>query len=152
MKITRCNYMPSINKAYRVYGVLCLTVSATVINGCGPAPDVVPVSGQVLIDGQPLAHGTVRLIPVGHRASVGELSPDGRFTLSCFELGDGAYRGRHKVAIKGIQVVNESTVKWHAPKKYADVETSALEIEITDPRDDLVFLLTWDGGKAFVEK
>ena len=120
--------------------------------GCGDGrPDRVPVSGQVLIDGKPLGVGFIRLIPENARAAWARIGADGRFTLSTFEEGDGAVPGAHPVVVRAGEALSPTQVKWHAPKKYANVQTSRLTVTITGPTDSLVIELSWDGGKPFVE-
>ena len=121
--------------------------------GCGDGrPSRVPVSGQVLIDGQPLKCGYIRFVPADHRPSQGNIDANGRFTLSCFEENDGVVIGRHNVAVRATEMVNERLMRWHAPKKYAETQTSGLTQEITGPTDKLIINLTWDGEKPFDEK
>lgn len=122
--------------------------------GCGDGrPARVPVSGRVLIDGQPLKHGYVRFTPGNSRASTGQLDSDGRFTLACFEPGDGAVLGTHKVSVMSQEPIGQESIKWHVPKKYADPETSHLTQEITKPTDTIVINLTWDGQSGpFMER
>ena len=103
----------------------------------------VPVSGQVLIDSQPLTYGYVRFTPANSRASTGQLDSQGRFTLTCFESGDGAVIGTHKVSVMAQEPIGQENIKWHAPKKYSDPDTSKLTQEITQPTDSIVINLTW---------
>lgn len=120
--------------------------------GCGDGrPSRVPVSGQVLIDGQPLKHGVVSFVPTGARASFGKLDDQGRFTLGCFEQADGAVVGLHRVQVAADEAVGEIRTRWHAPKKYADYKTSGLEREVSVSTDSLRIELSWDGGKPFIE-
>jgi hypothetical protein len=117
--------------------------------GCGDGrPKRVPVSGQVLIDGQPLTFGFVRFAPPDSRPSTGELDRNGHFALTCFEPGDGAVTGKHKVTVMGQEAIGHETIKWHAPKKYANPSTSGLEQEITGPTDTVKIEITWDGKKG----
>ena len=126
----------------------CLIAAA----GCGDGhPARVPVSGQVLIDGKPLKHGTIKFIPTGHRASQGKLDENGRFTLSCYGNNDGAVIGKHRVEVASFEMVKPTLMRWQAPKKYQDQATSELTQEITGPTDSVVINLTWDGGKPFDE-
>jgi hypothetical protein len=115
----------------------------------------VPVSGQVLVDGKPLTHGFIQLMPKGARASSGKIGPDGRFTLSCFEDGDGAVEGAHVVTVAAFEEMGPKAQRWHAPKRYADPATSGLTQTIDGPTDSLKVELTWSGWpgpKPFVER
>jgi hypothetical protein len=106
--------------------------------GCGQRrPQRVPVSGRVLIDGKPLTRGHVRFVPANDRPSSGDIGPDGRFTLSCFEFQDGAVVGKHRVAVIANEPVSETQMRWHAPDKYADHMTSGLVVEISEPTNQL---------------
>src|SRR5262245_59599659 len=129
-----------------------LLLSAVV--GCGDGrPKRVPVSGQVLIDGKPLTHGYIQFAPGDSRASTGGLDADGHFVLTCFEMGDGAVTGKHKVSVMSQEAIGQETIKWHAPKKYANAKTSGLEQEITGPADDVKIELTWGSEQGqLVEK
>jgi hypothetical protein len=112
----------------------------------------VPVAGQVLIDGQPLTQGHVRFIPADARPSIGTLNAQGEFRLTCFDGQDGAVPGSHRVEVIAAEELSSKEMRWHAPKKYSDFETSELVVEVDRPRDDLLIELTWDGGKPYVEK
>src|SRR5262249_52460349 len=122
------------------------------LTGCGDGrPARVPISGQVLIDGKPLAYGSVRFVPSDARASLAQLDSTGRFTLNCFDREDGAVLGKHRVSVMAAEPLSRAKVLWHAPKKYAETNTSGLEQTITEENKSLVINLTWDGGKPFTE-
>ncbi len=124
--------------------------------GCGEKhPGIVPVSGRVTIDGKPLTVGQVRVSPAGHRPSLGAIDKTGRFTLSCFEIGDGVPTGTHLATISAIEPIDERSNRWHAPKEYANSVSSGVWVDITGPTDDLQIELTWAGSKQsgpFVDK
>lgn len=129
-----------------------LLVSALVA-GCGDGrPERVPVSGRVLIDGQPLTEGYLRVHPPSNRAATGQIGSDGRFTLTTYERGDGCVPGQHPITVTASKFINPQTVRWFAPKKYASGATSGLTIDITGPTDDAVVNLSWEGGKPFDER
>ncbi len=46
---------------------LLVAMSSVLALGCNDGPEVVPVAGQVLIDGKPLPYGTVMFINTGSR-------------------------------------------------------------------------------------
>lgn len=124
--------------------------------GCrGDRPNIVPVSGQVLIDGRPLSYGVVQFTPHGSRSSYGNLDRDGRFRLTCRDTNDGAVVGQHAVTVNGAEVLvsNNKLTKqrWHAPKKYADSATAGLIQEIAGPKDDVEIKISWEGGEPFEE-
>ena len=130
-----------------------LFVLLTVLIGCSDGrPERLLVSGQVLIDGEPLSYGYIRFVPQGARPSGGKLDEQGRFTLSCYGENDGIVPGVHRVAVNSAEWLNAKERKWHAPPKYFRYRTSGITQEITGPTDSLVVNLTWDGGKPFVER
>ncbi len=133
----------------RVVGTACLALA--MMSGCDGRPKRVPVSGQVLIDGEPLTLGSITLVPRGARPSVGKIDKDGRFVLTCYEGEDGVIPGTHRVAISANEGIGDTGLKWFAPKKYADFRRSGLEVTIDEKTDELKIELTWDGGKPFVE-
>jgi hypothetical protein len=123
--------------------------------GCDSRPKCVPVSGKVLIDGETLKYGAVVFVPEGGRQSSGIIGADGRFQLTCFQPGDGALIGTHRVQVLASESINNSTMKWLAPKKYADAQTSGLIQTIDGPTDSVVLELTWKGNvpdKPFTER
>lgn len=124
------------------------------IPGCDKRPARVPVSGQVLIDGQPLKHGSVMFVPENGRSSMGVLDESGRFSLTCFTPNDGALMGNHQVQVMATERVDDYTSRIHAPKKYGGTATSGITKEITGPTDSVIIELTWKDnppGKPYTE-
>ncbi|MCA9032121.1 MAG: hypothetical protein KDA66_14995 [Planctomycetaceae bacterium] len=141
-----------MNLTLRIFLLSSLAVMA-VMPGCSDGrPKRVPVSGQVLIDGKPLEHGFVQVIPANDRAASGQIGSDGRFTLTTFTTDDGCVPGNHVVTIIANESIDPQSQRWHAPKKYCDPTTSDLKIDIVDATDDLVINISWDGGEPFVER
>jgi hypothetical protein len=87
---------------------LTLTVVlALALAGCGSGPKVAPVSGTILLDGEPMVGASVNTQPIASSSSVdpgpgsfGKTDAEGRYTL---ELIDppiaGAVLGTHRVTI-----------------------------------------------------
>jgi hypothetical protein len=72
--------------------------------GCGGGPRTVPVSGQVKLNGQPLADAQVIFRPDSKELypgppSYGKTDAQGRFILRTADGHDGAVVGPHKVRI-----------------------------------------------------
>jgi hypothetical protein len=126
----------------------------TCVIGCGDGlPHRVPISGRVLLDGKPLEKGTIKVCPANERSAYGTLGPGGKFTLSTFDDNDGTMMGKHPVAIISKEDINETkSTKWLIPKKYSEIATSGLEIDVPGPRSDVEINVTWGGGKPFIEK
>lgn len=120
--------------------------------GCDNRPRRVPVAGQVLIDGQPLTTGFVRVIPTSARPAVGAIDKQGRFRLTTFDGEDGCVLGTHQVEIVARQSLGYTTVKWLTPHKYQDAGTSELEVTIKEPIDDWKIELSWDGAAPYIEE
>jgi hypothetical protein len=112
----------------------------------------VPIAGQVLIDGQPLTTGFVRVVPADARAATGAIDQEGRFRLTTFDGEDGCVLGTHQVEIIAKEPQGHTAVKWLTPRKYQDARTSELTITVDEPRDDWKIELTWDGEQPFVEQ
>lgn len=114
-------------------------------------PTLVAVSGIVTIDGVPLKKGSVMIAPIGQRPAMGVIDNQGRFMMSTFQKGDGVAPGTHRVSVTACEPITAQSNRWNAPKKYANPETSGLQVTIEDSRDNLEIKLTWEGGKPFVE-
>jgi hypothetical protein len=124
------------------------------IAGCDTSrPGMVPVSGRVTIDGKPVTAGQITVMPEGHRASIGKLDAEGRFTLSCFEPGDGAPIGQHIATVTSVESIDDHANRWHAPKQYAN-KANGVWVNIDGPTDNLKVELTWANSNqkgSFVE-
>ena len=129
------------------YTCIAVLAAALFCVGCSERPHIVPVSGQVLIDGKPLSRGFIRFSSGEARPALGRLDKEGRFRLTTYESGDGAIVGSYRIAILTHELV-DTGIKWHAPPKYADYASSGLTAEITEPTDSLVINLFWKGKKS----
>ncbi|MCL4205998.1 MAG: hypothetical protein KJ000_26235 [Pirellulaceae bacterium] len=109
------------------------------------------MSGQVMIDGQPLATGVpgfVQVIPTEGRAASGEIDPQtGRFVLTTLKPGDGCMEGTHRVTVSVQQVVGVESYSL-IPEKYRDIEKTDLQVTVDGPTDSLVIELTGPVKKA----
>ncbi len=141
-----------LNVPMKTFCLLWLGFALCSLAGCNDGkPTRVPVAGTVLIDGKPLALGSIQFVPEGARASGSAIDNQGHFILSCYARGDGAVVGKHKVRVTAAQNLSEKQLRWEAPKKYSDINTSGLEFTVDGPTDKAEINLTWAGGKPFVE-
>lgn len=120
--------------------------------GCGGGvdrPATAPASGQVLLDGQPVAGAAISFVPVagGHPATA-ETDREGRFRLSTFSRQDGAIVGDHLVAVTLVKSelppgvvlgddglapdIDLSKVKteWIVPERYSTPQDSGLKASV----------------------
>ena len=128
--------------------------------GCGDGRETrVPVSGMVTVDGEPLKYGSITFMPVktpgaASRPGGGSLE-DGRFSVSSYTANDGLLKGKYEAMVNAIEPIGDTAQRWHAPKKYANMKTSGLTVDVSGPIEDLKFDLSWEGekhSKPFVEK
>lgn len=136
-------------------GSFCLLISAALC-GCGPShPDVVPASGVVTYQGQPVDGAQVTFMASGAaRAAYGVTDAEGKFRLSTFGTDDGAVLGSHTVTVAKptetvsgagmspddpdsgyaaamAQSARNPSAKSGLPDKYANPQTSGLTAEVT---------------------
>ncbi|HEY0980963.1 hypothetical protein [Schlesneria sp. T3-172] len=116
------------------WGVLLLT-------GCSGSrdgrPRPVPVTGYVLVDGEPLEGTRVVFSPDDHQyAAAGVTDAEGRFQLQTFAANDGAVPGSYKIIASNFIVIehpNGSVTETHyLPAMYRDPAKSGLTATVED--------------------
>jgi hypothetical protein len=133
-----------------VFGAACLCLLTVV--GCNQGPKLVKVSGQVLIDGEPVKGGFIQVVPKDERAATGKIGEDGRFTLTTYQEGDGVVLGTHDVAVMATRQLSPTRTEHLVPPKYANPATSGVTTTIDGSTNDLKIELSWEGGKPYVEE
>lgn len=98
----------------------------------------------MLIDGQPVTTGTIRLVPDAGHAATGELDASGRFKLTTYKENDGALPGKFQVEVVAIENKGNQS-RSLIPRKYSDMATSGLQTEVKEATKDLKIELTWGG-------
>lgn len=133
-------------------GFLRLSLGAILLlAGCERGPQMVPVTGKVLYNGQPLAFGSIAFQPPSGQPARGEIQSDGTFSLSTYRPGDGAVVGRHKVRVACYESQRPNAAKLPGeqslgklliPQKYTLFDESGLTAEvIADGNEPFVFEL-----------
>jgi len=144
---------------------LALVVTLTLVGGgCGyRRPALVPVAGAVDLDGQPVAAASLVFIPeAGGRPATATTDEHGRFQVSTFGRSDGLVRGTYRVVVtkpvlrpvaakrlrrpaatsdgEPARVDEDFTDGDYAnllPARYAEAETSGIEVRIDGSRQPL---------------
>jgi hypothetical protein len=107
--------------------------------GCNRGPQVAPVRGRVVLDGQALKFGTVMFQhSQGGQPSVGEIAPDGSFVLSTSRPEDGAIVGTNKVRVtcyssqspENRDAGGDSLGTLLIPRKYTIFSSSGIEFDV----------------------
>lgn len=117
------------------WAALAAVLSVTACGGSG-GPELHPVSGSLLFDGQPADGATV----VFHQAGTGPntpkpsavAGPDGGFTLRTYPHGDGAPAGEYVVLVTWLQdgTGKDGESKNRLPNRYADIAQSGLKATV----------------------
>lgn len=129
-------------------------LAGALVVGCGqsgPNITLVPASGKLTANGQPLANVAVGLHGDAPRIVTGITNASGEFVLGTFKPGDGAPPGRYRVTLapgpaqvadEGRPVTMEEALERggqaqpvqspavQIPEIYRDPKTTPLEVEI----------------------
>ena len=130
-------------------GCVVLLVCTLFIGGCtggdvSPMKNLVPVSGTVTFEGEPLEEGMVTFAPEdpGGQPAIGKIS-NGRFTMATTASSPGVIAGKYKVRIESnldsgagdLPPLKAGDVpvrpKSLIPAKYNDINTSGLQLEVS---------------------
>lgn len=140
--------LPSISilaqfRARLRYDLIAYTTLVCCVVGCNKPTDMLPVHGQVLYQGEPLAYGSVMFQPTeqGDLAR-GKIQEDGTFVLTTNQSGDGVRIGTCRVRVAAFEAQrpggagpvgeDEPTLGRSAiPSKYQSFGTSELTVEVT---------------------
>jgi hypothetical protein len=139
-----------MQRGFFACGAACLCLLTVV--GCNQGPKLVKVSGQVLIDGEPVKGGFIQVVPKEERAATGKIGEDGRFSLTTYQEEDGVVLGTHDVAVMATRQLSPTRTEHLVPPKYANPATSGVTTTIDGPTDNLKIELSWEGGKPYIEE
>lgn len=135
---------------------ICATMLLLSMLGCGAdGPELAPLSGQVTLDGEPVAEAALMFTPVaGGRPAQAVTDAEGRFEAWTLEPGDGAIVGEHRVAVTqsklvgieateaGLEGVSSGPVRVESaiPAKYGRADSSGLTAQVDSGEDNYVEL------------
>ncbi len=140
-------------RALRVVTGLVGAVGMILLIGCSDGGvKLVPVSGQILIDGKPLPKARIQVLVKGSRPAMAESDAEGRFSLMTFKPGDGVATGTHQVLVAAVQNPKPGLQTLHCPEKYMDPATSDLKLAVDKATDQAKLELTWGGVTGPITK
>jgi hypothetical protein len=144
---------PAGGAVFRIGTVLKILLPAVIILGGGflffgvldgvkwatdlTKPSIIPVTGKVLFNGEPLPQAEIATRPVkpGLRGANGTSDDQGQFTLFTDVDGEfekGAYAGTHRVTvIRRHNVATFGPAPAMTPEVYTSFDTSPLEINVS---------------------
>ena len=85
-------------------GCVFFLAAASVLTGCSSDPLPAKVRGEVLVDGQPLAKGTIIFAVPGKPEATGVIENGKIISVGTFKTDDGASVGQAQVAVQAIQI------------------------------------------------
>ena len=108
------------------------------VAGCGKPSNIVPVSGRVTMDGQPLAEARITFQPVGDwqnpypgSASYGVTDRNGNYSLTLVDSGrPGAMVGKHRVTITPKESAVTSSDAGYYNRLPPSQQPQTLEFEV----------------------
>ena len=119
---------------------------ALILAGCGEerhGPELVPVTGAVTHNGEPVEGATVVFFPQDHTwAAAAKSDSNGQFQLKTLQASpdDGAVPGTFKVTVRKNYMTPEDIEIWELPKPYGFVDTSGLSANVVvDKVNDVTF-------------
>ena len=137
--------------------VVMLLGVCLIVVGCGGAegPTLVPVSGKVLLDGEPVAGALVQFIPSSGPLSGGQTNDQGEFTLTGPGNRPGAIVGSYIVTVgcpfdpsqgssaDGSTQAPAAPSNCNVPFKYSDMSTTDVSADVpSEGKSGLVIELT----------
>lgn len=81
-----------------------LLAAALLLSGCAGDPLPAKVRGEVLLDGQPLAKGTIIFAVPGKPEATGVIENGKIISVGTFKTDDGVSVGQAQVAVQAIQI------------------------------------------------
>jgi hypothetical protein len=114
--------------------IAVLVCAMMCLGGCGGSdrPKTIPISGKVMIDGQPPREGgklyfTATKVAEGYpkRPASGTFTADGKYRVMSWTLDDGLVPGHY-----AISVIPVDAKKTAIPAKYQQSNTSGLEVDV----------------------
>jgi hypothetical protein len=125
---------------------ICLIASVVCALGCNRGPEIVPVSGKITIDGQPLTTGFITMYQEGYRPATAQIESDGSFHFKTLKDRDGCLLGEHPITVTSNEVVDATTTKFFIPPRYGDLKGADMKLKIDGATDRLAVDLTWKGS------
>jgi hypothetical protein len=121
------------------------------LSGCGKSgPQTVDVRGTVTSGGKPLEGGTIAFQPTKvlegapMRPAIGQIEPDGTYSLTTFTKGDGIQPGEYQVSVTSL-IGAPPLTRWEEsppprksriPLKYNQTTTSGLTASVPADADE----------------
>lgn len=116
-----------------------LAVLGILSPSCGRRIELVPVQGQVTLDGRPLTGGSIMLQPPAGPAARGRIDGAGQFRLGTYRPADGVIPGRAAVRVAWFEKSSADEGNSDAetapgesliPERYSDFSMSGITVDV----------------------
>lgn len=121
----------------------------------GSGPTIVPVTGRVTLDDEPVEGATVMMIPAEGRPATGLTDTKGEFRMTTLGDNDGAVVGNHRITVSLVKLP-EGPIDYEVadspeslkllqhiiPARYDNPKTSGLTAEVRRGMEPLDLNLT----------
>ena len=140
-----CGFLTTVTSV----AVLLALAGCSSDDSTGQRPKVVPVSGRVLANGQPLTGAHVTFTNTqANRSAFAKTDEEGRFSLTTFRPNDGAIPGKQQISVSKLESIEAADAgvdrtttpnaaptparRWLIPRHYGDIRTSGLSAEVPE--------------------
>lgn len=122
----------------------CIVLAVILLSGCRRGPEMVPVVGKIIYQGEPLAYGSVMFQPVGvegAQTARSKIASDGSFALWTTNEGDGVVVGTSRVRVTAFEAQRANATggkheelalgKSAIPRRFQNFGTSGITIDVS---------------------
>ncbi len=139
------HFHASLPSRFSTTFVLALA-ACVVCQGCGGEDwhaETYPAHGRITVNGEPAAGAVVELHSMGEKPDVRNSRPwavvqeDGSYTLSTYEMGDGAPAGEYMLTIRWPPDVSQPSLADRLSGAYSRPEQSPWRVTISEEDNEL---------------
>jgi hypothetical protein len=114
-----------------------VVLAAVLVSGCGQSSPLIPVTGSVTLDGEPLPKAHVLFRPQNGRPSFAVTDANGKYALQYTSQSMGAVPGKHVVCVTTADdEEGDTAAKEILPSRYNSKSTLSVTVDATHRTHD----------------